>query len=123
MISFKHFSFFVAYNHLFSNQALYACETPIFQHKIGIRSKGFLCQRGIDPGESGNCNGPLLDSKHPFSRVYVSSDGRRDSTARRRKPNLKLFRTGMVRFHCLGGGPPGRIYKGRVCPRIKKIFE
>ena len=51
MVSGKRFSFFVAYNHLFSNQTLHECETTVFQREIGIGSEGFLCQRGIHRGD------------------------------------------------------------------------
>src|SRR5262249_16864800 len=41
---------YVAHNHVFSNHTLHECEKSVFQLEIGDCEKGFLCQRGIDPG-------------------------------------------------------------------------
>src|SRR5262249_23322219 len=56
----------MARNHLFSNRTLDQCEESFFQRKIGIRSEGFLCQRGIDPGIFCKLQWGCLDSKTLF---------------------------------------------------------
>ena len=123
MVSGKRFSFFVPYNHLFSNQTLHECETSLFQWEIRTRCKGFLCQLGICYGIVWRIRVGLLESKTPPCMGFdVSSAAIRRSLAHcRNQP--QLFRAGIVAFHCLGGRPLGRIYGYWLCPRIKKISQ
>src|SRR5262245_30793984 len=95
---------------------------PFFQRGIGIRSVGFLCQLGIDPGDCPEIVIGGLDSK---ILSLDSSCPPMPTELRNTPPETKLsdcLALAVAGFHCLGGRPPGRIYEGRVYSCIKKNF-